>query len=70
MKSIILSTFILKSLALNKLYPLSDFIDEEALTTPVVENSAFGTCPCDLTTSSCDTYCCCDTDCSHRKKNL
>lgn len=28
-----------------------------------VDNSALGSCTCDVTLNSCDAYCCCDTDC-------
>lgn len=42
---------------------ISGTVDTNAITTPITENTAFGTCSCDKTLNSCDVYCCCDTDC-------
>ena len=50
---------------LNRLINLSTgTVSTIDVTTPIVENTAFGTCTCDRTLNSCDVYCCCDTDCS------
>jgi hypothetical protein len=38
-----------------------DFTDQS---TPLIDQTAFGTCTCDITKGSCDVYCCCDLDCS------
>lgn len=39
-------------------------IQKDAVSTDVsVENTALGSCICDITANSCDTYCCCDPDC-------
>ena len=51
--------------SLNSLYSLTtDSVDYSSETTPVVANSALGSCTCDKTLNSCDIYCCCDNDCS------
>lgn len=52
--------------AFNQIYPLVNTVMDGTLTTPVVENTAFGSCTCDVTMNSCDIYCCCDTDCSQQ----
>ena len=39
-------------------------MDLEGVTTPLVDNTAFGQCSCDRTLNQCDSYCCCDQDCS------
>ncbi|TNV81215.1 hypothetical protein FGO68_gene9424 [Halteria grandinella] len=50
---------------LNKLYKIDPSkVNLQAVTTPLVENTAFGACSCDRTLNSCDAYCCCDQDCS------
>jgi len=52
------------AVALNNLYTIDPTkVNTEAVTTPVVEDTSMGGCTCDLTLNSCDTYCCCDTDC-------
>jgi hypothetical protein len=39
-------------------------IDTDSVSTDVtVKNTALGSCNCDITANSCDTYCCCDPDC-------
>ena len=50
---------------LNPAYTVNtDFIDTSATSTSIVAGTAFGTCTCDITSNTCDIYCCCDTDCS------
>lgn len=49
---------------LNSLYTISGSINTNDLTTPVYDKTGFGICTCDKTLNSCDTYCCCDNDCS------
>lgn len=50
---------------LNRLYKIdASKVNKDAVTTPLIDNTAFGTCNCDRTLNSCDAYCCCDQDCS------
>ena len=35
-------------------------VDGSKETVELVDEQAFGSCPCDLTRDSCDAYCCCD----------
>ena len=50
---------------LNSLYPIvPGMVSTTNVTTPIVDNTAFGACECDRTLNSCDVYCCCDQDCS------
>ena len=50
----------------NKFYNvIPQLIDQVAVTTDVkVQNTALGSCICDITSNSCDAYCCCDPDCN------
>lgn len=63
---ILQGTYLIKnvSLQINKLYPISGAVDTNSITTPIDEKTGFGTCTCDKTLNTCDTYCCCDNDCS------
>ena len=46
---------------LNRLYKTDGLkVDLESVTTPLVDNTAFGQCSCDRTLNQCDAYCCCD----------
>lgn len=66
-KSIItlITCFALAKSQLNTLYTIdAALVNAQAITTPVVANTALGQCTCDITLNSCDIYCCCDTDCS------
>ena len=38
--------------------------DVKTISVPLKESETFGNCTCDLTTNACDTYCCCDSQCS------
>ena len=50
----------------NKIYQvIPGQIDLEGVSTDVtVKDTALGACICDITSNSCDAYCCCDTDCN------
>ena len=50
---------------LNRRYKIDPArVQPNAVTTPIGDKTAFGTCACDRTQGQCDAYCCCDTECS------
>jgi hypothetical protein len=48
---------------------VDSLISIEKISVAYQPNPLFSACTCDLTGSSCDAYCCCDTECSTRLVN-
>ena len=44
-------------------------VDESSPSINYNEVNALDVCACDITKNSCDTYCCCDTDCDNNVLN-